>query len=170
MNNSEENTEKEIKENIEEKIEDLTTSECVVCLDDIPIREAIKGSESNEWIQAMASELISIIKNDTWTFVDRPKDHKMIGSRVIVRNKYDSNGKLDKRKARIIARGFLQRPGIDFTETFISVARISSIRTIMALSAEQGMKIKQFDVTTAYLNGELEDEICMEIPEYTKEI
>ena len=167
VNNAEEKTEKEIKENIEEKIEDLNTSECVVCLADIPIREAIKGSESNEWIQAMASELRSIIKNDTWTFVDRPKDRKVIGSRVILRNKYDSNGKLDKRKARIVARGFLQRPGIDFTETFAPVARISWIRTIMALSAEQGMKIKRFDVTTAYLNGELEDEIYMEIPEYT---
>ena len=87
-----------------------TTSECVVCLADIPIHEAIKGSESNEWIQAMASELRSIIKNDMWTFVDRPKDRKVIGSLFISRNKYDSNGKLHKRKARVVARGFLQRP------------------------------------------------------------
>ena len=144
-------------------------TECVVCLAEITIHEAINGPESNEWLHAMAMELKSIIKNETWTFVDRPKDHKIVGSRIVLRNKYRANGTLEKRKARIVAKGFSQRSGIDFNENFSPVARISSIRTMMALSAKHIMRVKQFDVTTAYLNGILDEKIFMEIPEYTRE-
>jgi len=86
------------------------------------------------------------------------------------RNKYDSNGTLKRRKARIVARGFSQLPGIDFHETFAPVARLSTIRTMTALAAEYEMIIKQYDVTTAYLNGQLEEEIFMEVPVMTEKI
>ena len=144
-------------------------SECVVCLAEIPIRDAIKGPELNKWLEAMAIELKSTIKNNTWTIIDRLKNHQIVGSRVVLRNKYNSDGTLERRKARIVAKGFSQHPGIDFNKTFAPVASIGSISMVLAISAQYGMEIKQFDVTTAYLNGVLQEKIFMEIPEYTKE-
>lgn len=138
-------------------------------LAEIPIHDAIKGPDSDEWFQAMATELKSIIKNDTWIFVDRPQSQPVISSRIVLRNKYNADGTLDKRKARIVARGFSQRPGIDFDETFAPVARIGSIRMLTSIAAQYGMQIKQFDVTTAYLNGVLEEKIYMEVPNYTED-
>lgn len=136
---------------------------------EIPFQEAIDGSNADEWRQAIAAELKSIIKKDTWTVVERPPDRKVIGSRVVLRNKYDQDGNIDRRKARIVARGFAQRPGVDFDETFAPVARLNSIRMMMALATQYGMKVNQFDVTTAYLNGVLEEKIYMELPKLTEE-
>lgn len=69
-----------------------------------------------------------------------------------------------------MARGFSQKPGVDFRETFAPVARLSSIRTAIAVAAKKGMKIEQLDITTAYLNGSVEEEIFMEAPEYLEDI
>uniref|UniRef100_A0A6V7IJ77 Retrovirus-related Pol polyprotein from transposon TNT 1-94 n=1 Tax=Bracon brevicornis TaxID=1563983 RepID=A0A6V7IJ77_9HYME len=140
-----------------------------VGLAEIPVHEALKGADRDEWLQAMATEMQSIIKNETWIIVDRPKNEKTISSRIILRNKYNADGSIEKRKARIVARGFSQRPGIDFDETFAPVARISSIRMATALAAEYQLKIKQFDIVTAYLNGILEEEIWMELPQFAEE-
>jgi len=137
---------------------------------EVSLQEAIRGPEAEEWYNAMASELKCIIQNDTWELVERPKNREVIGSRIILGNKYDSNGILKRRKARIVARGFSQLSGIDFHETFAPVARLSTIRTITALAAEYGMLIKQYDITTAYLNGQLEEEIFMEVPVMTEEV
>ena len=94
----------------------------------------------------------SIIKNDTWELVERPNDREVIGNRIVLRNKYKPDGNLERRKARIVARGFAQRPGIHFNQTFVPVARLESIRILVSLAGEYGMSIRQFDVTTAYLN------------------
>lgn len=75
-----------------------------------------------------------------------------------------SDGTLERRKARLVAQGFSQRPGVHFTQTFAPVARFSSIRVMASLAARYGMRIRQFDVATAYLNGELEEAVYMEVP------
>jgi len=137
---------------------------------EIPISQAISGTDANEWYRSMATELRSVIENDTWELVDRPKDQKVIDSRIVLRNKYLPNGTLEKRKARLVARGFAQRPGIDYDETFSPVARLGSIRLATALASEYGMTIEQVDVTTAYLNGTLEETIYMEPPEMMEDI
>uniref|UniRef100_A0A6V7JVV1 Reverse transcriptase Ty1/copia-type domain-containing protein n=1 Tax=Bracon brevicornis TaxID=1563983 RepID=A0A6V7JVV1_9HYME len=118
----------------------------------------------------MAAEMQSIIENKTWIIVDRPNNEKTISSRIILRNKYNADESIEKRKARIVVRGFSQRPGIDFDETFAPVARISSIRMATALATEYHLKIKQFDIVTAYLKGVFEEEIWMEVPQFTEEI
>ena len=140
------------------------------CLAEIPLEFAVHGPDAEESYQAMVSEIKLIIKNDTWTITNRPKDYKVIGSRVVLRNKYKHDGTLDRRKARIVAKGFAQRPGVDFNETFAPVARVGSIRTIAALAAGNGMILKQFDIATAYLNGELKEKVFMEIPKYTANV
>lgn len=81
-----------------------------------------------------------------------------------------SVGSIKRRKARLVAHGFSQRPGIDFNETFASVARMSSIRAAVAVAVKRGMKIEQIDITTVCLNGNLEEEIFMEVSEYLKDI
>lgn len=88
---------------------------------------------------------------------------------MVLRNKYKPDESIERRKARIVARGFAQQPGIHFNQTFAPVARLSSIRLLVALAANCGMTIRQLDVTTAYLNGVIEEEIFMETPRYLKE-
>lgn len=88
---------------------------------------------------------------------------------MILTNKYQSDGCLRKRKARIVARGFSQRPGVDFDETFAPIARLSSIRLVMAIAAHYKMYIHQCDITTAYLNSIIMEEVYMEIPEFLEE-
>lgn len=117
----------------------------------------------------IGSEIRNLIENDTWKIVNRPTDRKVIGSRIVLRNKYGTDGSLERRKARVVARGFSQCPGIDFDETFAPVARLSSIRIATAIASEYNMIIRQFDVTAAYFNGHLDEEIFMEIPEMTEE-
>ena len=136
---------------------------------EIPTKEAVIGPDGEDWLQAMAEEVKSILKNDTWLLVERPENKKIIGSRMVLRNKYKPDGSLDRRKARIVARGFAQQPGIHFNQTFAPVARLSSIRLLVALAANYGMTIKQLDVTTAYLNGVIKEEIFMETPKYLTE-
>lgn len=138
-------------------------------LTEIPIEEAVNGPDAQEWSFAISDELKSIIKNDTWIVVDKPKGQKVIGSRIVLRNKFKEDGTLKRRKARIIARGFSQRPGIDFDETFAPVARLSSIRSIAALVVENKMTIQQFDITTAYLNGLLKEKVYKQVPKYNIE-
>jgi len=139
-------------------------------LAEIPIREALQGPDAEEWLAAMESELKSIIRNETWKVVDRLEDREVIGSRIVLRNKYNSDGTLERRKARLVAKGYSQRPGVDFGDTFAPVARMSSIRMTATLAARHGMSITHFDVTTAYLNGDLEEEIFMGPPDNMEEI
>jgi hypothetical protein len=130
----------------------------------------MNSPEVDEWYDAMAVEIRSIIKNNTWKLVKRPDDREVIGSRIVLRNKYNANGTLERRKARLVAQGFSQRPGVHFKETFAPVARLSSIRLLASIAAQYDMNIRQFDVTCAYLNGELEEEIFMEPPKYLLQV
>ncbi|CAK9827482.1 Retrovirus-related Pol polyprotein from transposon TNT 1-94 [Anthophora retusa] len=133
--------------------------------DPITVREALKSTHANEWKEAMRREYFALIQNGTWTLVNRPENKKVVGCKWVLRTKYRSDGNVERRKARLVARGFSQVPGIDFSETFSPVARMSSIRMMMGLAVEYGLKIRQYDFTNAYLNGDLEEEILMEIPE-----
>jgi hypothetical protein len=93
-----------------------------------------------------------------------------VGCRTVLRNKYAADGTLDRRKARIVAKGFTQRSGIDFHDTFAPVARLSSLRLLVALAAKYNLKISQLDVTSAYLNGKIDTEVFMEKPALLQEM
>lgn len=95
----------------------------------------MSSPDAAEWRETMVFEVKSVIGNDTWEVVSRPADHRIIGSRMVLRNKYRSDGSVEKRKARIVAQG------VHFNETFAPVARISSIRLMMTLPARYGMNI-----------------------------
>lgn len=118
----------------------------------------------------MYSEIKSLVQNDTFDIIDRPADKKVIKCRTVLRNKYAADGSLSRRKARVVARGFAQRPGVDFFETFALVARLGSFRLLMALAARFDLRVSQLDIETAYLNGTIDTEILMEKPELLHEM
>jgi hypothetical protein len=121
---------------------------------EIPFSEAIHGADKDEWKDAILSEIKTLVINDTWDVVD----------------KYAADGTLDRRKARVVAKGFTQRPGIDFHDMFAPVARLSSLRLLVALAAKYNLKISQLDVTSAYLNGKIDTKVFMEKPALLKEM
>lgn len=131
---------------------------------EIPIDKALNGTNSDEWYEAMADEMASIIKNDTWTLVDRADEMEIIRSRMVLRNKFGADGKLQRRKARLVAQGFSQRLGIHLSQTFAPVARLSTVKLLISLAARYNCKVNQLDITTAYLNGELEEVIYIRPP------
>jgi hypothetical protein len=120
---------------------------------------------SQVWKDAMMEEYQSIIKNDVWDIVPRPAKKSVVTSKWIYKIKHAPDGSIDKFKARFVARGFSQKEGIDYTETFAPVARYSTIRSIISLASTMGWKLHQMDVKTAFLNGVVEEEVYMEQPE-----
>ena len=79
----------------------------------------------------MNEELISIEKNQTWKLVDFPKENKTVGLKWVFKIKYNEDGSIQKHKARIVAKGYLQQPGVDFTETFAPIARMETIIIVL---------------------------------------
>lgn len=103
-----------------------------------------------------------LLENNTWTLVSRPKDCKVLKCKWIFRIKRNQDGSINKYKARLVARGDQQKEGIDFDEVFAPVARLETIRILLAISVIRGMHVHQLDVTTAYVQGELHDTVYME--------
>ena len=127
--------------------------------------EAINGNESEKWRQAVDEEMNSIMQNETWDLVTLPKGRKAIKSKWVFKRKTDATGKVIRHKARLVAKGFQQKQGIDYTETFSPVMKFNTMRTVMALACEHELEVHQLDVDTAFLYGELDEDIYMEQPE-----
>ncbi|KAG8497019.1 hypothetical protein CXB51_008248 [Gossypium anomalum] len=117
------------------------------------------------WQEAMEAELNMIQKNDTWELVNRLENRKVIGVKWVFRTKTNSDGSLNKHKARLVVKGYSQQQGVDFFETFAPVARLDTIRLLFALAAQKQWKVHQLDVKSAFLNGFLKEEIFIEQPE-----
>lgn len=113
----------------------------------------------------MDREYRSLQENATWILVPRPENKKILSNRWVFKTKYDQNNDPEKLKARLVVRGHTQREGVDFDEVFAPVARYESIRALLAASVNDEMYVHQMDVVTAYVQGELSDEIYMEQPE-----
>ncbi|KAL0340719.1 UNVERIFIED_CONTAM: Retrovirus-related Pol polyprotein from transposon RE2 [Sesamum radiatum] len=113
----------------------------------------------------MEEEIKMIEKNNTWELTDRPKDKEVIGVKWIYKTKLNADGSIQKHKARLVAKGYSQLPGIDYTETFAPVARLDTIRALIAIAANKKWKIYQMDVKSAFLNGYIDEEIYVEQPQ-----
>lgn len=107
----------------------------------------------------------SLSKNKTWILVKLPEGRKAIDCKWVSKIKYKTNGSVNRYKARLCARGFTQRYGIDYRETYSPVVRMDSVRTLLAIAAQFDLDILQIDVKTAFLHGLLEEEIFMSQPE-----
>lgn len=127
-------------------------------------KEALKDENSDKWKIAMQEEYESLVKNNTWSLVERPFNEKIVDNKWVYKVKEDKNNLPVRYKARLCARGFTQEYGVNYYETFSPVVRFTSIRIILAIAAQKRMSMKQFDVKTAFLNGELKETVYMEQP------
>ena len=112
----------------------------------------------------MHEELHQFVWNDVWELVPRPKGVNVIGTKWIFKNKLDEHGIVIRNKSRLVAQGYTQVEGIDFDETFASVARLESIRMLLAITSYLNFKLYQMDDKSAFLNGMLQEEVSVEQP------
>ena len=113
----------------------------------------------------MAIEIESLRANDVWDLVELPKDRKTVGSIWVFKLKVAADGSIDRYKARLVAQGFSQKFGVDYDETFCPVVRPGSVRAVIAPTTQNDLKLHQMDITTAFLNRGLKDEVYMKQPE-----
>ncbi|GJT64317.1 retrovirus-related pol polyprotein from transposon TNT 1-94 [Tanacetum coccineum] len=125
------------------------------------VNEAL-GDES--WIVVMQEELNQFIANDVWELVPQPKNMTIIGTKWVFRNKLDENGIVSRNKARLVAQGYNQQEGIDYDETYALVARLESIRILLAYACALDFKLFQMDVKSAFLNGFINEEVYVAQP------
>ncbi|RVW86309.1 Retrovirus-related Pol polyprotein from transposon TNT 1-94 [Vitis vinifera] len=128
-------------------------------------KEAVNSTEGLMWKEAIKSEIDSILQNHTWELVDLPPGCKPLSSKWIFKRKMKVDGSIDKYKARLVIKGYRQTKGLDYFDTYSPVTRINSVRMVLAIAALRNLEIHQMDVKTAFLNGDLDEEIYMEQPE-----
>nr|KYP42748.1 Retrovirus-related Pol polyprotein from transposon TNT 1-94 [Cajanus cajan] len=132
-------------------------------------QEALRSSDVSQWMAAMHEEIEALHRNKTWELVDLPKGRKAIGCKWVYKIKRDGNDQVERYRARLVVKGYAQKEGIDFNEIFSPVVRLTTIRVVLAMCAAFNLHLEQLDVKTAFLHGELQEEIYMLQPEGFKE-
>ncbi|KAG9444893.1 hypothetical protein H6P81_016233 [Aristolochia fimbriata] len=150
--------------------DESSTSETIVRLEveedaapSLPTYE--EATKDDGWVEAMNKEIASIEKNDTWTLTPLPLRKKSIGVKWVYKTKYQSNGKIDKLKERLVVKGYRKKPGIDYFEVFAPVARLGTVRMILSLTAQMKWTTYQMDVQSTFLNGILDEEVYVDQPD-----
>ncbi|KAK1679332.1 hypothetical protein QYE76_040180, partial [Lolium multiflorum] len=134
-------------------------------LGDVRAKKVFEALEDSDWVEAMHEELNNFKRNKVWTLVEKPKEcRNVIGTKWIFKNKQDEFGNIVRNKARLVAQGFSQVEGIDFGETYAPVARLESIRILLAYASHHNFKLQQMDVKSAFLNGPLHEEVYVKQP------
>ncbi|KAL8119211.1 hypothetical protein AgCh_016649 [Apium graveolens] len=144
----------------------VTSNECLYhsFLSQTEPKKVEEALQDVDWVQAMQEELNEFERNKVWTLVPRPKNRSVVGTKWVFRNKIDSDGIIIRNKARLVAKGYSQQEGIDYDETFAPIARLEAIRIFLAYATHKKFKVFQMDVKSAFLNGELEEEVYVEQP------
>ena len=133
----------------------------LICTEPMNEVEALESEESTHWKKAMDEEMSSHQKNGTWKLVDLPQNARAIAGKWVFKRKTNANGEIIRHKARFVAKGFAQRHGRDYYETFSPVVRHATIRYLLALAVKKRMKIHQMDAETAFLQGDLHEDVYM---------
>ncbi|UYV78997.1 hypothetical protein LAZ67_17000580, partial [Cordylochernes scorpioides] len=128
-------------------------------------KEAMDSPNAQFWKEAMNEEMNSLTENDVYECTTLPPGQKPIDCKWVLKTKLNSKGEITRYKARLVAKGFAQKKGIDYEETFSPVARHDTIRTLLAIAANEDLKLVQFDIKTAFLYGDLQDQIYIKQPE-----
>ena len=131
------------------------------CADPMCYEEAVK---LDKWRQAMDLEMKSIDKNGTWFLTELPRGAKRIGLKWVYKTKLNEHGEIEKYKARLVAKGYAQEYGVDYEEVFAPVARMDTVRMILAVAAQRNWTIYQLDVKSAFLHGMLNEDVYVEQP------
>jgi len=133
--------------------------------DPTSVTEARAAVDRDEWNKAMEAEMRSLQLNEVWELVDPPPNHKIIGSKWIYKCKLNVDGELERHETRLVAQGCTQKFYLDYEETYSPVVRFESIRVLLAMGAHYQLVLHQIDVSTAFLHGELSEEVYMHQPE-----
>lgn len=126
--------------------------------------EAIRCPDKDKWIHAMNQELEAINQSQAWDLVDLPESRTAVGSKWVFKRKQDQEGNTIQYKARLVAQGYSQKYGEDYDEVFAPVTRSSTFRLLLSVSGRRKLQVKQIDIKTAFLNGELQEEIYLKQP------
>lgn len=132
------------------------------------VEEPINFGQDNKekcWRQAMKNEIDAIERNGTWELTELPKGHKVIGLKWIFKLKRDTSGNVVKHKSRLVEKGYSQEHGVDFDEIYAPVTRLETVRVLLALAAKNSRRVYHMDVKTAFLNGEICQEVYVMQPE-----
>jgi hypothetical protein len=124
------------------------------------VEDALRDSD---WVLTMQEELNNFTRNEVWHLVPRPNQN-VVGTKWVFRNKQDEHGVVIRNKARLVAKGYSQVKCLDFGETYAPVARLESIRILLAYATYHGFKLYQMDVKSAFLNGPIKEEVYVEQP------
>jgi hypothetical protein len=118
----------------------------------------------SSWVNAMHEELENFERSQVWTLVVPPRDVNIIGTKWSFKNKQGEDGEVVRNKARLVAQGYSQVEGLDFGETFASVARLDAIRILLDFAVFKGFKLYQMDVKSAFINGVIHEEVYVRQP------
>lgn len=129
------------------------------------VQEALNDVHSEEWRLAMKKEIDALIKNQTWEVCSPPKNRRILKTKWVFKIKRNPQEESQRFKARLVARGYEQIQGEDYNETFCPVVRFNTLRCLFAVAARKDYDIDHLDVITAFLNGDLDEEIYIELPE-----
>ncbi|GJZ51089.1 ribonuclease H-like domain-containing protein [Tanacetum coccineum] len=123
-----------------------------------------KAVKNPNWIEAMNNEIEALNRNNTWTVCDLPVGRKPVGSKWLWKIKYKSTGEIERYKARVVAKGFSQREGFDYSETFSLVVKMSTVRCMLNVAICNGWDLFQLDINNAFLYGDLSEDVYMTLP------
>ena len=120
-----------------------------------------QASRDPQWVAVMDTELQALEDNQTWSMVSLPPGQRPIGCKWVYKIKYKSDGQIERYKARLVAKGFNQRERIDYKDTFAPVAKLTTVRCLLAIAAVRDWPLHQMDVQNAFLHGDLLEEVYM---------
>ncbi|GJU08654.1 retrovirus-related pol polyprotein from transposon TNT 1-94 [Tanacetum coccineum] len=133
------------------------------------LQEALNNLDASFWKEAMQEEIKALHKNKTWELVPLLGGRKPIGNKWVYKIKRNGDDQVERYRARLVVKGYAQKEGIDFNEIFSPVVRMTTVRVVLAMCATHDLHLKQLDVKTAFLHGNLEEEIYMLQPEGFKQ-
>jgi hypothetical protein len=129
------------------------------------LNDTFNGPDATQWKAALDEELASLAEKKVFKVVPRPKNAKVVGVRPVVRIKVNADGGIERYKFRLVAQGYNQKKGVDYKESYYPTLGMDVVRVIADIAAEDDLELHQLDVSTAYLNGELEEEVYVMPPD-----
>ena len=129
--------------------------------DNPSVKTALSGTDCNEWMDALNAEIASMVSNEVFEVVEPPPHSNVVGSKWVLKYKRNALGEIERRKARLVAQGFSQKPGVDCNELYSPTPQKATLRLILVFAARHDLHLQQEDIKCACLQGELSETIYM---------